>query len=496
MRLLDICQKTNIDCPKHLEGIEVLGITSNSKRVREGYVFVCLCGSKNDGHGYINEALMNGACAVIIEKEIFSCHCSILVNDTRSALAKMMNAFCGEPTKDLRFIAVTGTNGKTSVSVMIKNIFDKANIPCEVIGTIHNSSFLENDDDVTSNFTTPDPEELYPQLRRILGAGKRIVIMEASSHALKLKKLEPIEFEIGIFTNLTEDHLDFHLTMEDYFKSKLTLFDKCKRGIINIDDEYGKLIVKSSSCAHTTCSLKQLANYRACDLDYQGERGVKYKIKTFDNSFDIFCKAPGEFSIMNSMQAIACAREFGINEYIIKDAFKSFDGVKGRLEKIDLFEGWGFAAFIDYAHTPDALQKLLNTANSFKKKGQRVVLLFGCGGDREKEKRKIMGDIASKNADFVIVTSDNPRSENPQDIINQILEGMADASNFAVIPDRKRAIEYAIATARVGDIILLAGKGHENYEINASGRIPFDEREILRDLYKKYYERKCMNNEN
>ena len=496
MKLLDICQKTEITCPNHLENIDILGITSNSQKVREGYIFVCLNGTKNDGHRYINDALLRGACAVIIEKEIFSCQCSILVGDTRATLAKMMNIFCGEPTKNLKFIAVTGTNGKTSVSAMIKNIFDKANIPCEVIGTIHNSSFLEKNDDLTANFTTPDPEELYPLLRRISGAGIKVVVMEASSHALKFKKLEPIEFEIGIFTNLTEDHLDFHLTMEDYFKSKLTLFDKCKRGIINIDDEYGKLILKTSSCAHSTCSLKQIANYRATEIDYQDERGVKYKTRTFEKEIDIFCKVPGEFSVINSMQAVACALEFGIDEYVIKNAFKTFGGVKGRLEKIEFFEGWGFAVFIDYAHTPDALQKILDTINGFKKPNQRVILLFGCGGDREKEKRKIMGEIATKNADFVVVTSDNPRSEQPNAIINEILVGMKNASNIAVIPNRKNAIEYAIATARKGDIILLAGKGHENYEINASGRVPFDEREILYELYKKYYERKCMNNEN
>ena len=496
MKLLDICQKTNTICPKHLENIDVWGITSNSKEVRAGYLFFCLEGTKKDGHGYINDALLHGACAVVIEKEIFSSQYSILVGDTRATLAKMMNVVCGEPTKSLKFIAVTGTNGKTSVSSMIKNIFDKANIPCEVIGTIHNSSFLEKNDDITANFTTPDPEELYPLLRRISGAGIKIVVMEASSHALKLKKLEPIEFEFGVFTNLTEDHLDFHLTMEDYFKSKLTLFDKCKRGIINIDDEYGKQILKSSSCAHSTCSLNQIANYRAIDIDYKGECGVKYKTKTFDKEIDIFCKVPGEFSVMNSMQAVACALEFGIDEYTIQDAFTNFDGVKGRLEKIDFFDACGFAVFIDYAHTPDALQKLLDTVNALKNPLQRVVLLFGCGGDREKEKRKIMGEIAEKNAYFVILTNDNPRSEKPNTIINDILVGMQEASNFAVIPNRENAIEYAIATAREGDIILLVGKGHENYEINASGRIPFDEREILFDLYKKYYERKCMKNEN
>lgn len=496
MKLSDICQKSDITCPDHLKDVEVKGITSNSKKVKNGYVFVCLEGTKTDGHGYINDALIKGAVAVIIQKEIFACDCSVLVSDTRAALSKMMNVFCDEPNKKIKFIGITGTNGKTSVSVMIKNILDKVNIPCEVIGTLNCSSFSEKNDDLTANFTTPDPEELYPMLQRIAAAGIQFVIMEASSHALKLKKLEPIEFEIGIFTNLTEDHLDFHKNMEDYFKAKLTLFYKCRCGIINIDDDFGKLILKASPCELYTCSTKQNADFSADDVESQSERGVKYKLKNKQKDFHIKCNIPGEFSVYNSMQAIACACLLGIDEYIIEDAFKTFDGVKGRLEKIDYFEGWGFAAFIDYAHTPDALHKLLNTVNGFKKSYQRVVLLFGCGGDREKEKRKIMGKIAVENADYVIVTSDNPRSENPNQIINEILFGMKNENNFAIIPDRKKAIEYAIATAQKEDIILLAGKGHENYEINAHGREPFDERDVLFALYKKYYGRKCMNNEN
>ena len=334
MKLSEICQKSGVICPKYLEDIEILGITSNSTKVKDGYLFVCLNGTKNDGHRYINDAILNGAVAVIIEKQNFSFDRSILVGDARATLAKMMNIFCGEPTKKLKFIAVTGTNGKTSVTVMIKNIFDKANIKSEVIGTLKNSSFLENFDDLTTNFTTPDPEELYPLLRRISDAGNEFVIMEASSHALKLKKLEPIKFEFGIFTNLTEDHLDFHLTMEDYFKAKLTLFEKCKRGIINIDDDYGKLILNTSSCEFSTCSTKQDADFFATDIDYCGDVGVKYILKNKEKEIDILSNIPGEFSVYNSMQASACALCLGIDEYTIRDALKSFKGVCGRLEKI------------------------------------------------------------------------------------------------------------------------------------------------------------------
>ena len=489
MKLLEICKKAGIICPNHLENIEVEGISSRSNEIKKNYVFVCLEGTKLDGHNYIDAAILNGAVAIVIENEKFLCENAILVDSTRVALSKMMNAFCLEPTKDLRFIGITGTNGKTSVAAMLKNIFDEINYPSEVIGTLNCSSFSQVSGDSTANFTTPDPEELFPVLRRMRDGGVKMVIMEASSHALKLQKLAPIDFEIGIFTNLTEDHLDFHTCMEDYFNSKLQLFDKCKIGIINIDDDYGKRIVSLAPCKIKTCSMKQNADYFAKEVESFGEEGTRYRIQTKYNLFDNICNVPGYFMIMNSMQACACALELKIDENDIKRAFKNFCGVKGRLEKCEIFEGWGFTVFIDYAHTPDALLKALSTINSFKKSGQRTVLVFGCGGDREVQKRSIMGKIATENADFVIITSDNPRSENPNLIINDILSEIVDMDNFAVIPDRKKAIEYAIATARDGDIILLAGKGHENYEINAHGRFNFDEREILREMYKKYYEK-------
>lgn len=489
MKLLDICQKANIKCPKHLESIEIEGISSRSDEIKENYVFVCLVGTKVDGHSFIDAALLNGACAVIIENDNFSCERSILVDSTRVALAKMMNIFCGEPTKKLKFIGITGTNGKTSVAAMLRHILSKTNHPTEVIGTLNCSSFSQICDDSKSNFTTPDPEELYPMLQRIAVSGIEYVVMEASSHALKLQKLAPINFKIGIFTNLTEDHLDFHLNMEDYFNSKLQLFKKCELGIINIDDDYGKRILSLSPCKILTCSMEQIADFQAKDFENLGIYGTRYRIKAKNNSIDVFCRVPGKFSVLNSMQAIACASLLDIDKSDIERSFKSFSGVKGRLEKIELFEGRGLAVFIDYAHTPDALLKVLNTVNSFKKADQRTILIFGCGGDRERQKRSLMGKIATENADFVIITSDNPRSEDPNSIINDILSGIVDRNNFSVIPSRKSAIEYVIATARRGDIILLAGKGHENYEINSFGKIHFDEREILQEIYHKNYEK-------
>ena len=489
MKLLDICKKANIKCPSHLEKVEVEGISSRSCEIKENYVFVCLKGTKADGHNYIDAAILKGAVAVVIEKNNFSCENSILVDDTREALAKMMNIFCGEPTNKLKFIGITGTNGKTSVAAMLKNILDKTNHPNEVIGTLNCSFFSIINGDSKTNFTTPDPEELYPMLQRIADGGIEFVVMEASSHALKLQKLAPINFEIGIFTNLTEDHLDFHLNMEDYFNSKLHLFDKCKIGIINIDDKYGQRITSLAPCKIKTCSIEQKSDFLAQSIQNFGEGGTRYKIKTDNDLIDVFCSVPGYFSVMNSMQAAICATLLNIDKNDIERSFKSFCGVKGRLEKSELFKGRGFAVFIDYAHTPDALLKVLNTINSLKKAEQRTIVLFGCGGDREKQKRSVMGQIAMENADFVIITSDNPRNEKPNLIINDIMLGIVEKSNFAIIPDRKKAIEYAIATAEEGDIILLAGKGHENYEINSLGKFHFDEREILQEMYHKYYEK-------
>lgn len=484
MKLHDILRISNTKYKTLISNMEIEGITSRSFEIKKNYVFVCLRGTKNNGHDYISEAFEKGACAVVIDDPEYLCEKSILVDDARSALANMLNVFNGEPTKKLRFIGVTGTNGKTSVSVMIKTFIDSFHIPVELIGTLNCSSYYTKSFGSSANFTTPDPEELYPMLLRMSDAGIKLVVMEASSHALKLKKLDPIEFDIGIFTNLTEDHLDFHLSMEDYFKSKLELFNKCRLGIINIDDEYGKCIVKNAPCRIKTCSMSENADYFVKDLKELGEEGSKFRIKTSKNELEVKCNIPGRFSVMNVMQSCACAIELGIDDNTIKRSFESLQNIKGRLEKAELFKGRGFTVYIDYAHTPDAISKLLDTANSFKKKEQRLILLFGCGGDREKQKRKIMGEIAVNKADFVIITSDNPRNEDPIKIIDDILSGVGENKNFTVIPNRKEAIEYAIANAEKGDIILLAGKGHENYEINSKGTFPFDERMILSEIEK------------
>lgn len=495
MTLLSLCEQAGLSCPDELCEQEVRGITSNSKKVKCGYVFVCIRGGHVDGHLYIGEAIKNGAIAAVVENGAYGGKDRIVCESSRRALSVMLDAFCGQPSKKMRFIGITGTNGKTSVSVMLKAILDNAKIPNGLIGTIKCSSIdreLEkNPDDPLANMTTPDPEELYPMLADMARDNVRYVIMEATSHALSLEKLAPIRFDVAVFTNLTQDHLDFHSSMEEYFRSKAALFDKAELGVINVDDSFGARLFADKRCKQLSCSeLDRSSDLFADGVRYAGVDGVGYTLFVGGEPQEAACSAAGRFSVMNSMQATACALSLGIDYKIIKRSLENLSPISGRLEKVRVSEGVDFALFIDYAHTPDALENLIKSVNSFRGAGERIVLLFGCGGDRDKSKRAKMGKVAAEGADLVIITADNSRSERTEDIINDILSGVPDKSRTVVIPDRAQAIEYAIANAKRGDIILLAGKGHENYEINSCGRHSFDEKAIARRSVEKYYGKK------
>ena len=498
MTLFALCELIGAICPEGLEKKEIKGITSSSKRVGDSYVFVCILGYSSDGHGYIAEALERGAAAVVIEKKEYMNDKTVLCNDTRRALSVMLDALFGFPSKKMRFIGVTGTNGKTSVSVMIKNILDTAGIKSALIGTVKCSSptgdIEKHPSDPLANMTTPDPEELYPMLASMAEAGAEFVVMETTSHALYLKKLAPIDFEVGIFTNLTQDHLDFHSSMEEYFRAKLELFKKSGVGIVNVDDFYGRRLADMKICPILTCSAKDsVGDYkieRICKMD---PSGIEYILTSKERSVNVRCAVTGSFSLMNSLQAAACALTLGIDGKTVEEAFLKLGAITGRLEKVDFEEKVDFSLFIDYAHTPDALENLIKSARSFRVSGGRIVVLFGCGGDRDRGKRAKMGCIASEMADLSIITSDNSRSEDPDSIINDILCGVDKSKDFKVIKDRRLAIEYAVANARAGDIILLAGKGHEKYEINAEGRHDFDERRIAAEAVSKYYSKNREN---
>lgn len=466
------------------EGIKDINIdfvTPDPELCKENTLFICIKGFRRDGHLMISKALQKGAVACVIddgrpeiEEQLNSLHIPYAVApNTRVAEAYVTSAINGDPWRDLKITAVTGTNGKTSTVSMLCAIYEAAGYKCTTVGTL------------TGSMTTPDPATLYPLLASFRDQGITHVFMEASSHALALGKLAPIEFDCGIFTNLTPEHLDFHKTMDEYASAKAKLFSQVKRSVINADDHYSRIMIAASNnpilCSANGTNV-QFEARNICDNRIQG---ISYDLFTKDLVFKINSPIPGGFTVMNTLEAASAAYSDGIDHRTIMSALSRFMGVKGRLERVPLPTS-DFTVYIDFAHTPDALENVLKTIRKFMKDNQRLVLLFGCGGDRDKTKRPVMGGIASRMADFVIVTSDNSRSENTADIIANILEGFDNSCPHTVIESRKEAITFAVTTAREGDVIVLAGKGHEEYEIMPDGVRPFSERNIALDASKQY----------
>lgn len=457
--------------------IEVVGISSDSKTIGAGELFVCIEGMRSDGHDFAAEAVRRGACAVVAESWkgdlcglAYGDFPVVRVKNARKALAFIWSNYYGSPGRELHLIGVTGTNGKTSVTNMLAAIFEKAAIPCALIGTI------------THTLTTPDPEQLYRELRRLADEGKRYVFIEISSHALSLHKADALRFECGIFTNLTREHLDFHKTMEAYFEAKLRLLELSDAMLINTDDEYGtEFLKRAASCRTYTYSAKDPeADFYAGQVELCGTDGVSYQFVSAGRLMRIRSPIPGGFTVYNTLAATSAACLCGLPSGAVREGIAELHGVCGRIERIPLPMP-DVAFYIDYAHTPDALANVLRSLRGFMKPEQRLKVLFGCGGDRDPGKRPIMGRVASEYADHLIVTSDNSRSEDKDAIISQILTGVdRESCSVEVIVDRRRAIEHSVENAECGDVILLAGKGHEDYEIDGLGKHPFSEREILR----------------
>lgn len=495
MELRELLCGAGIDCPEYEGTIDVKKVVSDSRKVREGYLYVCLRGLHYDGHSFIREALRAGASAIVAEEgaqiECGSDAFVITVPGTRQSLACLLDAWYGFPSRKLKLIGVTGTNGKTSVTYILKAIFEAAMFRCGLIGTVSCLSsdrrlFSENRDKL-ANMTTPDPEQLYELLAEMAADGVEYVFIEATSHALALDKLAALRFEAGIFTNLTPEHLDFHGGMENYLAAKRKLFPACSLAVINRDSRYYNDIAASGSRRCVSCSASGEADYTATDISDSGADGFRYTLRSPGGVMRLRCQIPGRFSVMNSLEAAACALELGVKPASVAEALAAINGIDGRLERVKLEVAADFSVFIDYAHTPDALENLLVSVRGFKREEQRIVLIFGCGGDRDRSKRPLMGGIATLLADFVVITSDNSRSEDPGEIIGGILAGVGGRGNYTVIPDRREAIEHTIANAEKDDIIILAGKGHERYEINRAGRHPFDERAIVRAAVRALY---------
>lgn len=458
---------------------EVTDITSDSRRVTPGCMFVCIKGMKSDGHEHVCEARRRGAGVIVCERECpaFVGNATVLVTkNARSAYARIMSNACKRPDRELKIIAVTGTNGKTTVTSMIYRALVRAGKRCALIGTL--GAYFEDGIEKTGTMTTPDPEELYPLLRRYADRGAEYAVIEASSHALALGKLDGMRIYIGAVTNLTPEHLDFHGDMESYRIAKARLFELCEKGVFCIDDAYTEKMYGKAECKKVSCSVRDpKSDYFADKVKYLGADGVEFVIRHAGEGTRVFSEIPGSFTVSNALLAVSVLSEAGLSVMAASSGIAHLSGVRGRMERLPL--DTDFSVIIDFAHTPDALSKLLESVRAFRKTGQRIVTLFGCGGDRDPSKRSLMGAIASRLSDFVIITSDNSRSEDTGAIIDEIMSGFDRKCPHKRIDDRKKAIIYAVKNAAKGDIILLCGKGHEEYEIDMSGTHPFSERDIV-----------------
>ena len=459
---------TLIACNSDIGQLEVMGITDNSQKVKEGFVFVDI----HNNPQYRADAVKNGAVALVVENKA-NLKNEIVVNSTTKAFAEMSAKWFNNPADDLKLIGVTGTNGKTTITYMLKDILEKADKKVGVIGTIQN--VICGEEFATQN-TTPNAYELNRLFSIMRDKGCEYVIMEVSSHALSGGRVEGLHFETAVFTNLTTDHLDYHENMENYYLAKKKLFSMCSNAVINIDDPYGKRLYNEIGCNKISISLNNDANYIAKSVNLQPSF-VEYKLLT-DKIEHINVKTPGVFSVYNSVCAVAAADLIYIDRDTIKRALIGFKGVKGRVEVVD--NNREYSIIIDYAHTPDGLKNLLKTFKNVPK--NRLILVFGCGGDRDKTKRSLMGEIASIYADYVIITSDNPRTEDPKLIIDDILKGVSNKKTCKIIEKREDAIKFALSIAQKNDIIVFAGKGHETYQIIGKEKINFDEREIIKSF--------------
>lgn len=465
------------------EDVNVKDIKTNSNDEVLNSVFVCIKGDNFDSHIIVNELVDNGVLAVIVER-LTGIGNEILVDDTRKTLGIICRNFFNNSCEDLSLVAVTGTNGKTSVASIISHIIGN---DAGLISTIHakyKDVMFELDN------TTPDPYTLHSIFKDMVECDVKTVCMEASSHALDQQRLFGLDFEIGVFTNLTQDHLDYHNSMDDYFNAKKKLFYNCKNAIINIDDTYGQELafelLELDSCNCYTYSIEDSsADFFAKDIKCFIDN-VAFTLCYNNIECEITFAITGLYSVLNALASIGSLVCLGYSLESIVSGITSIEGIKGRCENIKTNRD--FNVICDYAHTPDGIENILKNMAEYRNinnsKG-KLKILFGCGGDRDKTKRPIMGETASKFADFLIITSDNPRNEKPNDIIKDILKGVPLNKAFIVIPDRKEAIRYAITTAKKGDTIILAGKGHEQYQILGDKKIYFDEVKLVKSILQK-----------
>lgn len=483
MKLNDIIKGLEIIKVDGELDLDINNVEYDSRKVSENTLFICIKGFNSDGHKYIQSAIEKGAKAFLVQDDIkIDGYTFIRVNDTRSSMAKVADNFYNHPSKKLGVIGVTGTNGKTSITTFLSEILKANNNKVGLIGTI---KIFDGEKDVESNSTTPESVDLQSCFNTMVNNNCDYCAMEVSSHSLVLNRVDETDFKLGLFTNLTPDHLDFHKDLEDYRQAKEKLFYKTSvANIINIDDEGGKKIyenIKSLKTPVYTYGIDNKADFMAKDIHISAS-GVSYKLITPTYEEDVFIPVPGKFTVYNTLAVIAACYMLNIDKNIVLKALRDTNGVAGRFETVQ--NDKDISVIVDYAHTPDALENILNTAKEFAK--GNIITVFGCGGDRDATKRPLMGKISQKLSDTCIVTSDNPRTEDPKLIIDDILDGLdKENKNYKVIIDRKEAIEEAIKMAKKDDVVIIAGKGHENYQIIGQTKHHFDDKEIARDCLAK-----------
>ncbi len=488
MKLTKLLECLEYEVRQGSDQIEVTELINDSRKVTEGSVFVCISGAVSDGHEYIEDVAAKGAAAVIVERPVDAPEglTVIHVDDTRYALALMSAAYFDYPAKKLKVIGITGTKGKTTTTYMVKSILEGAGYKVGLIGTIE---AIIGDKSIPANNTTPESYTIHQYFAQMVEAGCDCVVMEVSSQGLMLHRTAGIQFEIGIFTNLGEDHIgpNEHKDFEDYKRCKGILFTQCKLGIANVDDQWYKDVFKNATCQVETFGFSEEADLRATNVQHiakQGCLGVAYHV-TGLMDFDVEIDIPGNFSVYNSLTAIAVCRHFGVPVEKIQAALKQAK-VKGRVEMVKVSDE--FAMLIDYAHNAMSLESLLETLRDYNP--GRIVTIFGCGGNRSRTRRYEMGEVSGRLSDFTIITSDNPRFEEPQDIINDIITGMKKTDGkYIDICDRKEAIRYAIEHGQPGDIIVLAGKGHETYQEIKGVKYDMDDRVLIKEVLEELHVR-------
>lgn len=466
---------------KNIENIEIKDFHYDSRKLSENDMFICIKGLQSDGHDFVPMAIQKGAKVIVCENDLL-CTVSedivvIKVADTRKSLAEIASIYYGEAWKKLDLVGVTGTNGKTTITYLVQSILDLYDKKTGVIGTIENKI---GDRVIKTERTTPESRELQELFSDMVNEDVTHCVMEVSSHALDLHRVASIDFEVGVFTNLSQDHLDYHETMENYKEAKSILFKNSKKSVINIDDNAGEFMKSMAKGEVITYSIDNPSDLQAKNIEFF-PNGSKFELAYKGESFCVDINTSGRFSVYNALGAIGACLSLGVPMDIIIKGLKNNQGVAGRFQSV-ISEN-GVQIVVDYAHTPDGLENVLKTAKEFVV--GNIISVFGCGGDRDRTKRPLMGEVGGNNSDFVIITSDNPRTENPESIAKDVEEGVLKTGvEYEVILDRKNAITKAIAMAKNGDFVMVAGKGHENYQIFHDRTIDFDDMEEVKNVLK------------